>query len=73
MATHTINEHRARPPRGGRCSAARGSYVPCREAERPRIATLAVPIAVNLSMPAVYRQLARALGPQRGYIGGFGV
>lgn len=38
-----------------------------------RIATLAVPVAVNLSMPVVYRRLARALGPQRGYIGGFAV
>lgn len=36
-----------------------------------QVAALAVPVAVNLSMPVVYRRLARTLGPQRGYIGGF--
>ncbi len=34
---------------------------------------LAVPVSVNLVMPVVYRRLARALGPQRGYLAGFAV
>lgn len=38
-----------------------------------RIVVLAVPVAVNLVMPVVYRRLARALGAQRGYVAGFAV
>lgn len=38
-----------------------------------RVATLAVPVAINLAMPVVYRRLARQLGPQRGYLAGFAV
>ena len=36
-----------------------------------RLLTLAVPIAINVSMPIVYRRLARRFGPQRGYLAGF--
>lgn len=35
-----------------------------------RVAAHAVPVAVNLAMPVVYRRLARRLGPQRGYLAG---
>ena len=36
-----------------------------------RIVVLGVPVAVNLVMPVIYRRLARAMGPQRGYLAGF--
>jgi membrane protease YdiL (CAAX protease family) len=38
-----------------------------------RIVVLAVPVAVNLVMPVIYRHLARVLGAQRGYVAGFAV